>query len=375
MTQKRDASSSGQTAARLTGLYGSYGYVKYKMSKFEEYDLYARNRDFLQSGELLTFTGPRGVLMALKPDITLSIIKNAKDAAKRPYKLYYNESVYRAERGTREFKEITQIGLELIGDIDLYSSGEVLCLAAKSLELISDSTVLDLSHQGLACAALDYAGITSEAMRTKALELIAGRSSHELEALCGDAGIVRELYKPLIGMADIYGEFEDAIAQLRSLCTAAAFTAAADELKSNYELLKAQQVSCTVNLDPAISGGQNYYNGLVFRGYADAAPRAVLSGGRYDGLVNKFGIGCKAMGFAVYMDVIEEYMQESRDFDADVLLLYGNNSDYAAVFSAAQALRESGLTVRVQQNQCADIRARRVMDISGGMLKEVGQDA
>lgn len=58
-------------------LYKRYGYKKYKMSRFETYDFYLENRDFLQSEHVITFTDLRGRLMALKPDVTLSIVKNA----------------------------------------------------------------------------------------------------------------------------------------------------------------------------------------------------------------------------------------------------------------------------------------------------------
>lgn len=64
---------------KLRSLYKSYGYSKYRMSKFEEYDFYVRNKDFLISDNIITFTDSDGKLMALKPDVTLSIIKNSKD--------------------------------------------------------------------------------------------------------------------------------------------------------------------------------------------------------------------------------------------------------------------------------------------------------
>ena len=81
----------------LRALYSQFGYRPYRMSKFEEYDLYAGNRSFLPSGGVITFTDTNGRLMALKPDVTLSIAKNlggGPDSA--PEKLYYDESVYRA---------------------------------------------------------------------------------------------------------------------------------------------------------------------------------------------------------------------------------------------------------------------------------------
>ena len=116
----------------LRSLYSKYGYSQFKMSKFEEYDMYVSNKDFLISDNVITFTDTNGKLMALKPDVTLSIIKNAKDIEGYVQKLYYNENVYRVSKGTDSFKEIMQVGLECIGDIDEYSICEVLLLAAKS---------------------------------------------------------------------------------------------------------------------------------------------------------------------------------------------------------------------------------------------------
>ena len=115
---ERTPKSAEQAVFALRELYGRYGYTQYKMSKFEEYDLYVRNKDFLVGDGVITFTDTDGKLMALKPDVTLSIVKNSKDGVMQ--KVYYNENVYRISRSTHTFKEIMQTGLECIGDIDAY---------------------------------------------------------------------------------------------------------------------------------------------------------------------------------------------------------------------------------------------------------------
>ena len=120
----------------LRSLYSKYGYMPYKMNKFEEYDLYAKNKDFLVSDGIITFTDTNGKLLALKPDVTLSIIKNAADVKGVKNKMYYSENVYRISGGTREYKEIMQTGLECIGDLTLYDTYEVISLAGKSLGAI-----------------------------------------------------------------------------------------------------------------------------------------------------------------------------------------------------------------------------------------------
>ena len=93
-----------KTVFSLRELYGKYGYSQYKMSKFEEYDLYVRNKDFLISDHVITFTDTNGKLMALKPDVTLSIIKNSKDLPETVQKVYYDENVYRVSKGIQSFK-------------------------------------------------------------------------------------------------------------------------------------------------------------------------------------------------------------------------------------------------------------------------------
>ncbi|MDR0489775.1 MAG: ATP phosphoribosyltransferase regulatory subunit, partial [Oscillospiraceae bacterium] len=64
-----------QAIMSLRSLYRQFGYTQYRMSRFEEYGLYAKNKAFLASGDIITFTGAGGKLMALRPDVTLSIVK------------------------------------------------------------------------------------------------------------------------------------------------------------------------------------------------------------------------------------------------------------------------------------------------------------
>ena len=131
----------------LRELYGRHGYLPYHMSKFEPYDLYARNKRFLVSENVLTFTDTDGRLMALKPDVTLSIVKNLPDTGGASQKVCYQEHVYRA--GAGGWREIMQTGLECIGRIDLPAMGEVLSLAAESLALLGPDYLLDIGRMGI----------------------------------------------------------------------------------------------------------------------------------------------------------------------------------------------------------------------------------
>ena len=150
---------------RLRALYQQYGYTRFKMSKFEEYDLYVRNKDFLISENVITFNDLNGKLLALKPDVTLSIVKNTPDVPGAIQRVYYNESIYRPEKGSRSFKEIMQTGLECLGAIDTDAVCEVVLLALKSLEAIRPDFVLDISHMGLISAIMDDYFVPGEAQK------------------------------------------------------------------------------------------------------------------------------------------------------------------------------------------------------------------
>ena len=159
----------------LRSLFRSYGYVRYKMNKFEEYDFYVRNKDFLISDSVITFTDTNGKLLALKPDVTLSIVKNSRDVPGCVQKVYYNETVYRVSGGTHSFREIMQLGLECIGDIDDYCIFEVLHLAAQSLNRISPDSVLNISHLGIFSAILSD---TDNETRLSIMRCIRDKNAH-----------------------------------------------------------------------------------------------------------------------------------------------------------------------------------------------------
>ena len=97
---------------QLRSLYASYGYRTYKMSRFEEYDLYAGNKDFLVSGNVITFTDTDGKLLALKPDVTLSIVKSIRESKGLVSRVCYDENVYRVSDRSGTFREIMQAGVE-----------------------------------------------------------------------------------------------------------------------------------------------------------------------------------------------------------------------------------------------------------------------
>ena len=283
----------------LRALWHSHGFRQFRMSKFEEYDLYARNKDFLISGSILSFTDLNGRLMALKPDVTLSIVRGGRDTSPELRKLYYNENVYRPAAHGGTFRELTQAGVECLGGVGTEQIAETLSLAGQSLALISENFRLTVSHLGILTSLLDRLGAQGQ-KREDILRCVARKNPHELAALCagGDQGAAQALQTLLT----VSGDSSETFPLLRELgCDPDAVTV----------LERVTAGLAHTRLDFSIVSNLKYYNGIVFEGFIDGAPGRVLSGGQYDQLMRKLGRSDRAVGFAIFLDQLERLLEES----------------------------------------------------------------
>ena len=341
----------------LRELYGKYGYTQYKMNKFEEYDLYAKNKDFLVSGNVITFTDTNGRLMALKPDVTLSIIKNGEDAPSCLQKVYYNENVYRVSGATHAFREIMQVGLECVGAVDTYAICEVLLLAAASIERISDDSVLDVSHLGVVSNAISALGV-SEAAAAEIVKCIGEKNRHGIDEICKREAANERATEQILRLVSTYGALNEVLPQLIKLAEDYPENTAISEL---IEICRALRGEKKINIDFSVTSNMNYYNGVVFCGFVRGIPTGVLSGGQYDSLMCKLGKKSRAIGFAVYLDLLEDLPYEREEFDVDVILVYGEKDSVNDIKTAADRLIAEGKSVSVQRCVPEKLRAKEIV--------------
>lgn len=359
----------------LDDLYRMSGYERYRMNKFEPYDLYLEHRGFLRDDAVISFTDPRGRLMALKPDVTMSIVKNASaDAAVE--RLFYIENVFRVPPGGSEFAEIAQMGLEYLGcdsgrvqsDVD----AEVVALACRTLDVCGGRSRLAVSHMGFLSALLD-ACLLEDKPREQALRCIRLKNAAGLADVLRGAGAPSESQDALLGALAVSSPLSSAVEFLKALPLSRVALEAVEALEALVKRLVASgEEPCAIEADPdaagrpdaieadpdatrkpdtageepcamrkepdafpvaagAAAGGRGvsegkppaprleadrlffdlslvgeagYYTGLAFQGYIEGLPRAVLAGGRYDGLMEKVGRSQGAAGFALYLGEI-----------------------------------------------------------------------
>ena len=358
---------------QLRMLYEQYGFRKYRMGKFEEYELYTENRNFLKNPNIITFHDLDGRVLAMKPDVTLSIAKNTHATAKSSEKVYYLENVYWLEKQSGGYKETSQLGLEYIGRLNPMAYFEVLCLAQKTLEAISASHRMQLSHIGFWLSLLDGMGIP-EGLREEILNCLHGKRLHELRAVLEKGHVPPAAAEWVLKAAGLCGAFEATLTEARKIAISNGMTAALDELEAVYALMRQAGCADHLILDFSLVNDSDYYDGLIFQGFVEGVPRAIVAGGYYGKLMRKFGRDLDAIGFAAYLNELDHLFRFQHSTDVDALILYEKTDDLSAVLAQAEALRGQGLRVRVETDLPEDARVGTIYRFTAEGLKEAGKE-
>lgn len=158
-----------------------------------------------------------------------------------------------------------------------------------------------------------------------------------------------------------YGARSQVLDALRAVCPAQEIA----ELETLSVLLDAAPHSERIVFDFSVVNSMNYYNGFVFKGYLDGICDGVLAGGQYDRMMEKLGRRSGAIGFAMYLDLLEQLRQDRADYDVDVLLLYDAATGSAAVARTVQKLLAAGKTVSAQKAVPEKLRWRETVDLRG----------
>jgi len=331
----------------LSAVFESYGYAPIATPHMEFFDVFRGQSSEWLSEKFYSLTDSRGRLLVLRPDSTLPI---ARVAATRlqgealPLRLYYHQSVFRRSRVyTGRQDEMTQSGVELLGAEGLRADLEILSCAADALTRCEAPRFhLELGHAGIFASLANGIGIEDEArealiyaVKTKNVprlqSLLAPYHGHEAQALLA--------LPKLFGGAEVFGK---ARALLRSPGTREAL----EYLYGLYQSCTALGLDECVDIDLGLVHGQQYYTGLVFRGYIEGSGKRVLSGGRYDRMLAEFGRPAAAVGFALALDPLAEALLENGrlpPLPAAEVLVFGPAGLEAAALQRCRDLRAQGI--------------------------------
>ncbi len=358
------------TVLKLRKLYEDKGFKKFRMSKFESYDFYAKNKDFLVGNRIITFTDLNGKLMALKPDVTLSIVKNADNSADRQ-KLYYTENVYRESKDIHEFKEISQVGLEVLGNIDLFQTVEIITLAIKSLLELDENAILEISHMGYTEGLLDC--LTNDThLRSELHKLFKEKNAHDLIKLAEMNSLPKSPVNTAVDVMSCKSSNEETIENALSNALNSRMQDAVKEVSAIFSLLKKAGLDKHIRIDFSVTDDPGYYNGILMHGYVHSIPRDVLSGGRYDMLLSKMGKEkTQAMGFAIYFDALDRKLHIRNKTGTDAIVVYNADSDIDTLADFCNELDSKGVSYNAVTEIPVNTGNSKVYSVDETVVKEV----
>ena len=263
-----------------------------------------------------------GNLKSLRPDVTLSIVKKVlKDNEKETQKIYYIEDIYKIV--SNEYEEIPQVGVEIIGKLNNYSNLEIISMAIESLKSINKNYILEISNIDFISAIFDEINL-EENLKIEILNNIYLKNKHDLEKLL-NKNVDCKYKKYILSFIELSGNYKDILKKLKSLIINKKMQKSYEELKSLSFVFELYNNFDKILLDFSIESQLGYYNGIIFKGYIKESNDIILSGGRYDKLLNKFNSNKNAIGFAIYMDKLYEKNKTS-DF-IDILILYKSGDE------------------------------------------------
>mgnify|MGYP002747524869 FL=1 len=327
-------------------IYDSYGYKKISLPSFEEYDLYNENKDFIDRN-VLTVMSPNGKLLALRPDITLSVAKKvSKDQSLKYSKIYYQENTYNLTKYVG-YEEDEQLGIELIGKESTFLDFEIINLAVKSLDIINKKSMIVLSHAGFISSVFENFDLEYE-IKEQILDCINRKNSHDIQKILKRNEHISENVKKLIyKIPELSGNLENIEKELLKYEINGNTKKILSELKQLNSLLMKFYKKSKIIFDFSVVKNLNYYNGIILQGYIEGFPNVILTGGRYDKLFEKFGVDTGAVGFAILTDGLKGYYKDTDKKDFEVLIAY-DDSDFEKLVEIVNDFQKKGLRVRTE---------------------------
>ncbi len=292
-----------QVQSALVELFRRRGYTEVITPEVEFYDLFVQSGNPISQESMLKIIDRSGKIMVMRPDCTAPIARVAATKLKGlalPQRLYYDQTVFRSGQAHQGgSSEIAQCGIEMIGAVGKKADLEMIAMAVDSLRCCGlQQFHIELGHVGF------YRTLAGRVnMPQDELERLRGAIESKNFALLNDllepyrgesayAALRRLPY--LFGGAEVLDEAQALAGPCESL----------EYLRRSYEELSAAGYGGCVQFDLGMVHQLDYYTGMVFRGYAEGAGAPVLSGGRYDGLMEQFGRKAEAIGFAVDVDAV-----------------------------------------------------------------------
>lgn len=306
-----------EAEGRLSDLFVSRGFSEVMTPGMEFYDVFHADNMAIPAESMYKFTDAKGRLLVMRPDSTMPIarlVATRLQQAQLPVRLYYAQDVFRFHHGLSGHNDqIFQAGVELIGAAGEKADLEILSLAAEALrQVVGDGFRLEIGHVGVFQALIGE--LEADAQTKDAIRVLIENKNYaglsDLLDTLPPSGAVDAMRR----LPRLFGG-EEVLDEAQTLCRSQETQAALASLSRLYKALCELGLQGKVLIDLGLVQENEYYTGVIFRGYIEGSGDTVVSGGRYDTLLQQFGTPRPAIGFGVNVDCLTKVMLARGEVD------------------------------------------------------------
>ncbi|MEG7531478.1 MAG: ATP phosphoribosyltransferase regulatory subunit [Hungatella sp.] len=338
---------------KIKAVFHLYGYQNIETPTFEFFDIFNKERGSVISREMFKFFDRDNNTLVLRPDMTPAI---ARCAAKyfmdetMPLRLSYLEQTFINNTSYQgRLKEVTQTGVEMIGDDSSGADAEMIAMVIHALKSVGlQEFQVELGQVEFFRGLVEEAGMEAETQEILR-ELIENKNYFGVEELIQAQPMTEELRQVFLKLPELFGSLEQ-IKLAKTLTTNERALRAVERLEKVQVILEAYGLSDYVSYDLGMLSKYQYYTGIIFKAYTYGTGDYIVTGGRYDKLLVQFGKDAPAIGFAIVIDSLMLALTRQK-IDVPIsmvntMILYENTAQISAIKLAIH-LRNSQMPVQL----------------------------
>jgi len=344
---------------KIRYLFRLYGYFEVESPMLEFYDTFAVDGGLIPQETMFKFFDPQGRILVLRPDITIPIARITATKFKNiqlPLKLSYIGNTFSYnEHGGGKQKEYTQAGVEIVGVKTPEADAEAIVTAINTLKAAGlEDFQIDIGEVEFFKGLMEETGLSEQDIEQMRV-LIENKDFIGIEQLVKDYAIAADLKELILRLPGLFGSI-DVLNKVEKLTINKRSLEALENLKKVFAILEDYGVSKYIAIDLGMVQRLNYYTGIIFRGFTYGIGFPVVSGGRYDNLIEKFGEKVSATGFSVGINLLMMALTrqkiEMERPRIDYLVTYSEATRKIA-YNVCQLLRSQGITVEINITRLA----------------------
>lgn len=348
----------------------TYGFKNIQTPTFEFFDIFNRERGTVKSADMFKFFDQYNNTLVLRPDITPSIarcVAKYYEKEMMQIRLCYTGNTFTRLSGYQgKMAEVTQIGAELVNDVSSDADGEMIAMTIESLKKVGlEEFKVDIGHADLFRGLLEETDLTIEEIHQLKVYLT-NKNMFAVEELLENKTMPEDCKSLLIQLPELFGGVET-LEYAKEKTTNIRALEALERLGKIYQILQSMGLEKHITFDLSMLSHYEYYTGVIFKAYTYGTGAAIVTGGRYDNLIEQFGKKAPAIGLVFVLDQLMDALN-SQDNSINVMQL-----DYLILYRSANREKAIKLAKELRSENKPTRLMRKDAETSLQLYKDYGR--